>query len=182
MDEEGSAPRRRGRPPLSPGAPKRAAFNTRLREALKKQLEIAAAAAGRSLSEEIECRLEQSFQNGGPRTQALLRSLGNQTKLWAGEPDSWLDDPAGYQHLSHGWKITIDNYRPPLSELTLRRIKEGEQAALRLANDDYPTPQQRDRDATLVQFLAENPTIPEGHRLKFHAVAVAYPLIARAAR
>jgi hypothetical protein len=53
--------RRRGRPPLPPGEAKRSSFNTRLRPDLKTQLEQAAADEGRSLSEEIEFRLERSF-------------------------------------------------------------------------------------------------------------------------
>ena len=59
MESAGSRPRR-GRPPKG-GEGKRASFNTRIRDSLKQQLERAAAEAGRSLSEEIEFRLEQSF-------------------------------------------------------------------------------------------------------------------------
>ena len=61
MESEGSRPRR-GRPPKS-GERKRASFNTRLRDSLKSQLEAAAALAGRSLSEEIEFRLEHSLDD-----------------------------------------------------------------------------------------------------------------------
>jgi Arc-like DNA binding domain len=63
-----SKPARRGRPPLKSGEAKRASFNTRLRNALKEHLEESARAAGRSLSEEIESRLERSFD----RTESLL--------------------------------------------------------------------------------------------------------------
>jgi hypothetical protein len=60
-ESESQSPRRgRGRPSKGSAA-KRGSFNTRIREALKRQLEAAAAEAGRSLSEEIEYRLEQSF-------------------------------------------------------------------------------------------------------------------------
>jgi hypothetical protein len=52
---------RRGRPPKTLGEPKRAQFNTRLRPSLKKALDADAQANGRSLSEEIEFRLERSF-------------------------------------------------------------------------------------------------------------------------
>lgn len=54
-------PRRRGRPRKHTA--KRASFHTRIREVLKGRLEAAAAEAGRSLSEEIEHRLEQSFRD-----------------------------------------------------------------------------------------------------------------------
>jgi hypothetical protein len=53
--------RKRGRPPLPPGQGKRASFTTRLRAALRDRLKEAAANEGRSLSEEIEFRLELSF-------------------------------------------------------------------------------------------------------------------------
>jgi len=52
---------RRGRPPKTLGEPKRAQFNTRLRPSLKEALDADAQANGRSLSEEIELRLEQSL-------------------------------------------------------------------------------------------------------------------------
>jgi Arc-like DNA binding domain len=52
---------RRGRPSLTPGEAKRSQFNTRLRASLKLALDDAARSSGRSLSEEIEARLEQSL-------------------------------------------------------------------------------------------------------------------------
>jgi hypothetical protein len=55
--------KQRGRPPLEPGKAKRAAFNTRLRPSLKLALEAAAKQEGRSLSEEIEFRLERSLED-----------------------------------------------------------------------------------------------------------------------
>jgi hypothetical protein len=61
---------KRGRPPMPPNEVKRASFNTRLRTALKNELERAASDSGRSLSEEIEFRLERSFH-----TQAGLREM-----------------------------------------------------------------------------------------------------------
>jgi len=53
---------RRGRPPSSPSGPKRASFNTRITQALKDKLSKSAGSAGRSISEEVERRLEQSFE------------------------------------------------------------------------------------------------------------------------
>ena len=54
------APTKTGRPPKTPGQPKRSAFNTRIRTALKAELQAEADKNGRSLSEEIEHRLEMS--------------------------------------------------------------------------------------------------------------------------
>lgn len=62
MTEKTTNKRRRGRPPLKPGEAKRASFNTRLREGLKRDLEQSANKVGRSLSEEIEFRLERSLE------------------------------------------------------------------------------------------------------------------------
>ena len=72
--------RRTGRPPSTPGQPKRSAFNTRLRAETKQRLEDEARIAGRSLSEEIEFRLEQSFRDeaayGGRNTNDVLKVMG----------------------------------------------------------------------------------------------------------
>lgn len=54
--DEADAPRRRGRPPG-----KRGTFAFRVTSTLRAQLEAAAAQSGKSISEEIELRLEQSF-------------------------------------------------------------------------------------------------------------------------
>ena len=53
---------KRGRPPkFAPGERTRGPLTIRLRDQVRQELEGAAAAAGRSLSEEIEYRLELSF-------------------------------------------------------------------------------------------------------------------------
>ena len=69
--------RRTGRPPSTPGQPKRSAFNTRLRAEVKKRLEFEAESAGRSLSEEIEFRLERSFSD----PDARLQGFGSEDRL-----------------------------------------------------------------------------------------------------
>ncbi len=53
--------RPRGRPPLKPGRGKRSSFNTRITSQLKERLERDAKSAGRSLSEQIERRLEEAY-------------------------------------------------------------------------------------------------------------------------
>jgi len=55
--------RRRGRPAKPDGEAKRAAFQTRMRTALRQRLQQAADQNGRSLSEEIEWRLEHSLES-----------------------------------------------------------------------------------------------------------------------
>src|SRR5690242_15151997 len=70
--------RTRGRPPLTDESAKRAAFNTRLRSALKLSLEAAASRKGRSLSEEIEFRLERSLEEERHLVDALELGFGRQ--------------------------------------------------------------------------------------------------------
>ena len=78
---------RRGRPPIKSGKPKRASFNTRLRDETKRGLEAAAEASGRSLSEEIEFRLEQSFRDASEMVRfegSLMRLFGGMDNLEIG--------------------------------------------------------------------------------------------------
>jgi hypothetical protein len=70
--------KQRGRPRLEPGIAKRASFNTRLRPALKLALETAAKQEGRSLSEEIEFRLERSLDDERHLADALELGFGRQ--------------------------------------------------------------------------------------------------------
>ncbi len=81
--------KRRGRPPLKDGAPKRASFSTRLRDETKRRLEKKAEESLRSLSEEIEFRLEQSLRDEG-ELQELKRFENNTMALFGGEDDNIL--------------------------------------------------------------------------------------------
>ena len=72
--------KRIGRPPKA-GVGKRGQFNTRLSNDLKQKLEAEAKDSGRSLSEEIETRLENSFRGwdaiaGGSKNASFFRILG----------------------------------------------------------------------------------------------------------
>jgi hypothetical protein len=100
---KGSNAKRRGRPPKA-GESKRTNFNTRLRNSLRVQLEGEALAAGRSLSEEIEARLERSFADEtiepalGRQGRAFLRLLVRVLRhapviCGLSSEEDWLDDP-----------------------------------------------------------------------------------------
>ena len=67
--------RTRGRPPLKPGRGKRSSFNTRITSQLKERLERDAKSAGRSLSEQIERRLEEA---SGRQDVAVIARLGEE--------------------------------------------------------------------------------------------------------
>ena len=64
-----------GRPPRGEYADKRKTLTTRITAKLRKQLEQAAEKSGRSLSQEIEFRLEQSFHD----REALYREFGGES-------------------------------------------------------------------------------------------------------
>ncbi len=72
--------RKRGRPALKPAQRKRSNVTIRFRDETKTNLQRAASAAGRSLSEEIEARVEQwreyDRQFGGKELHSLFRMMG----------------------------------------------------------------------------------------------------------
>src|SRR5690349_5265821 len=107
-----SQKRNRGRPPMPAESRKRNNLTMRLRDETRAALEERAAANGRSLSEEIEVRLEQSFDPalGGARTAALLRSLAAIVEL-EGYGDEWLDDRYAFNEVTDHWARSIDEQR-----------------------------------------------------------------------
>jgi hypothetical protein len=121
MDEGPQAKKARGRPALPPEKGKRHAVGIRTTREVKDLLQRAADLSGRSLAQEIEYRLEASFQTedafGGPRTAALLRSLGAAARLWkGGAADAWLDDPRARRSIFQTWKQQLDVTHARLSE------------------------------------------------------------------
>ena len=99
--------KKRGRPPLK-GQPKRSSFNTRIRTELKERLESAAGDAGRSISEEIEFRLERSFREDDARVQEfggkwpyelfrLLAAAARNVAARTGE--DWLENQHAYDQV-----------------------------------------------------------------------------------
>jgi hypothetical protein len=72
------AKRKRGRPALPEAERKRAGLTFRARDALRQRLADAAKQSGRSISEEIEFRLERSFLQD-PMPENALKSLAEKT-------------------------------------------------------------------------------------------------------
>ena len=108
---------RRGRPALKPGSPKRSSFNTRLRTEIKQQLETEAQIVGRSLSEEIEFRLERSLQqeadSGGRQLHGLLDLLVGVAKIiQARTGKSASDDWKTGLAVGRAWKRLIHDWLP----------------------------------------------------------------------
>jgi hypothetical protein len=170
--------KQRGRPPKTPGEAKRASFNTRLRSGLKEALEESARGAGRSLSEEIEFRLEQSFERehwlGDTRTVALLQVLANLVRLESGERH-WLDDFYAFSAITDLWRRIVESKRPPTPEEVTRRVVSGRQTLERLKRDDLDA-DVRGRLLTLVSFLAGDTTLPDEARAEFANAVAGLPM------
>ena len=80
-----AAKKRIGRPPKAKEDRKAVNFTFRSRGQMRERLQEARMASGRSISEEIEHRLEESFRTeeiyGGPRFSALFRILASHIAL-----------------------------------------------------------------------------------------------------
>ena len=117
--------RARGRPPLEPGRAKRSSFNTRIRSQLKEHLEREAKSAGRSLSEEIEHRLERSMLSdetrfddfGGETPYRLCQAftgIAKCTEAITGR--SWAEDETTFAIAAHAWIMVLRTAMNPLTE------------------------------------------------------------------
>jgi hypothetical protein len=120
--------RGRGRPKKLPGELRRAAFQSRLRHELRARLEAEAAKNTRSLSEEIEARLEGSFHTIESRFGGVA-GLNMATMLFAsfnfaggaeaqkkGHPEwtsaEWLADPYCFERALQTLVISTWEYHP----------------------------------------------------------------------
>ena len=85
-----------GRPKLPRGQGKRAQLNVRVTDELKNNMDAAAKASGRSVAQEVEFRLEQSFMDDA----ALARSFGGKHLMalmqLAGTTAAYVERQMGY--------------------------------------------------------------------------------------
>jgi hypothetical protein len=141
-----SKPARRGRPPLKSGEAKRASFNTRLRNVLKEHLEESARAAGRSLSEEIESRLERSFDRteslGGREYEALFQMMAAAARvIEARLGRSPFSDPMASGVARNAWQQIIHNLtcNPLEGELVKENLRITDEM-INLKLPSFPSP------------------------------------------
>ncbi|HLJ20064.1 MAG TPA: hypothetical protein VKU84_07695, partial [Stellaceae bacterium] len=110
--------RRPGPRPKGPFEDKRATLTTRITQETRDKLDASAVAAGRSLSQEIEFRLESSFAAdevfGGARAAALFRMLAGAAKDIEARLGSggWLEDFATFAVVRQRWVELIDEHGP----------------------------------------------------------------------
>ena len=126
--------RRPGRPGREPAPGERVGLSLRVTPEMKRLLDAAAASSGRSLSQEAEVRLEQSFRDEdllpqildmafGPQTAGLLLLLGqcvrrveNGAKWMARasgeEAPTWTDNPWLYRQVEDAVNLVMERLRP----------------------------------------------------------------------
>jgi hypothetical protein len=108
-------------------------MSTRITSETRAQLEKAAAESGRSLAQEIEIRLEQSFAEensqaeisdeavrgvyapfGKLETFLVARLLANAIHtIEAVTGKNWMDDPEAHRQTQEACKTILDSFRPP---------------------------------------------------------------------
>ena len=145
--------KRIGRPPKDPASKKSAHLSIRMSAKLRGLLQAEAIRhpeEERSLSQEIELRLWQSFtadeniekRFGGLATARLLSQIANAIawiEIRCGGENHWLDDRFVYDHVRTMINIMLDHVRPPGRRVVpklLRRLKAqdeniGRQEAVR---------------------------------------------------
>jgi hypothetical protein len=160
MNSSTLARRGPGRPPKPEGEAKRAFYQARIREALKAELETSASAAGRSLSEEIEFRLERSLEReetmreagqrllharlGGPENAAYFLTLASMPQS-DGVGDTWLYDRAKYDRMAERYVDFIQRSAPPTNEEALNYCNWVQQEIARLLDPNQPIESRRKR-------------------------------------
>jgi hypothetical protein len=119
------------------GFGRRFAIGLRVTQERRKQLEAIAQQTGRSISQEIELRLERSFWDdeamGGPEMHAAFRMMAATAVLAQSRisgPQSskgWLNNRQLYQAVRHAWIAVIDalDPSPPRKETKSTRAQQA---------------------------------------------------------
>jgi hypothetical protein len=112
----------KGPRPKGEYAGKSSVFSTRIRPDLRKSLERAAKASGRSLSQEVEHRLRRSFVEddkiadafGDRRTYRLMRLMSDAIHLSRQDQndENWLDDPFRFRVALAAMRRVIEAVEP----------------------------------------------------------------------
>jgi TraY domain-containing protein len=148
---------RMGRPTKAPTPGERNHLGLRVTAELKQRLEQAAERAGRSLSQDVEMRLERSFDFdaalGGNRLSKIIKAIAQAMKM-AGEEAAedakipvatWLSHPYPFDQAVKAALTLLECIRPPgdaappvrvVSEFDLRYLEgTGQRAAWRALRD-----------------------------------------------
>ena len=141
------ASKKRGRPALPPTQGKRAPLNTRTTLQLRDKVAEASKETGRSLAQEVELRLEQSFKSddainaafGGKELASLFRLLGaaaEQVELKTGK--SWRTDLDTFVAMRLAWAQLLDQALNNWAPAPSPELLEAFRAALVIAASKQP--------------------------------------------
>jgi predicted transcriptional regulator len=160
-----------GPKPRGPYEGKRETITTRVTPGTRQKLDQTAEAADRSLSQEIELRLERSFDRedglGGHRTAEVLRRLGHLAEA-STDKKHWLDDYATFDAVMERWQDTLRQMMPkPIAD----RVSRGKMWVLRLKAGTL-APEAHHLALRVLERLSQNITLPPDARAEF-AAAVA---------
>ncbi|MBT3703814.1 MAG: Arc family DNA-binding protein [Alphaproteobacteria bacterium] len=119
MPEEKAVKKKRGRPSLPKGERKLASLGFRPTPELRAQLDKAASANDRSVAQEVQSRLERSFQKesdfGGAELFSLFKMLAGAAELIeARTKKSWSKDFDTFLAFETAWKKIIQFTRPQM--------------------------------------------------------------------
>jgi hypothetical protein len=127
--------RPRGRPVLPPDEVKRHSVGIRTTKKLKDALQRAADLSGRSVAQEIEFRLEQSFEVekafGGRETQKVLRTLAGVTP----DDDEWAHSWFGRRAVFSDWQRRLFEESPSRLAQDLYYYAENEKYGIDQARE-----------------------------------------------
>ena len=124
MSDTSEPKRKRGRPPRSPEGKATRNLTFRTRDSVRERLEASAAAADRSVSEEIEIRLAKSYEpqtgrwtSGAEETELLVRMFaGSALMLEMVRPASWLEDKEHRQDLRDAFDTLLTTIAAKVGE------------------------------------------------------------------
>jgi len=128
----GKKGRTRGRPSLPKGEGKRHAIGLRVTAGLRHSLEAAVTASGRSLSQEAEFRLEQSFRDeaayGGRELAGLFRMMAGAAAMIEARRDGkkWSEDYETGMAARAAWQSLIRHAIPPMPDAMAREMRTEE--------------------------------------------------------
>ena len=147
--KESRPDRQQGRRPLGPDEGKRSVLNARITTSLRAKLEMAAAETGRSLSQEIELRLEDSFRDetaihravGGKGGFDLLCALGViATAVGRGFGTIWWRDPKMFAESRRMWDVIFDAVAKGLGESKPEKVSaEVDPRVIRTIVEEFQT-------------------------------------------
>jgi len=170
VEAVGETPKRRGPKPRGPFVGKRRTLTTKITEATRKRLEEAAAETDRSLSQEIEFRLEGSFldedsrnrEYGGKALRALFKVLSGLTEAIEDRTGkSWDKDRDTYLGVFTAWIDIIDSWKPAASATDLKKSEKRQRESEKLLNEGkalveaYPEPFEYPPQGVLINYTPE---------------------------